>query len=617
MFRTTNRFEQLSPAARRLMRVPRYARLITLLDDEQRASLTTEASLFWTAYSFIGKNPKSHTGVIDDGLRSRKTKRFGWHSKRTPNLDEPTYRRWQIELAMAMLGAVAFEIMFGKGAELPAKNIRYTIDRDIGKFIKRTLLERFVKAGAYVDVNDKGIAPELVHDDWQTLVRMDSHGLKHFLFSSAEKIADRELIRFNDISTQAFLAAYWVCNFGSPRDEFDRLWSCVPDPLFERNPAYAEFWNFVAEMPDDALRNGPELWQELISPIFDTTLSKHLRDSQNRPMRATELIFRAWERMQGTEAVAKFFAEFDAILGPREKGIAQKMFDGFIPLGQQVHGPQDNGGFTMGCPDTEATRWDSYDGVRNNPEHEVELSIYQLHQFCVTNVEFELFDPRHKEKRKFETQVLCVDEHPVVGVSWFDAICFARWIGQRTLPNGQRYRIELPTEAQWEYACRAGQRTPFSWTGGLIGNVIESGNCNFDGNHPWPNDGPDAARKSDRPMYLARTIPVNGMLADGTVIGINPWGFSQMHGNIWEWCWDWYDPQFYYSSSNGVTAMQNPMGPQKAVRRVLRGGSRIDLGEFCRSASRYRFLPSYRYWGSGFRLAAVPLSPGGHVGKIP
>ena len=164
------------------------------------------------------------------------------------------------------------------------------------------------------------------------------------------------------------------------------------------------------------------------------------------------------------------------------------------------------------------------------------------------------------------------DENPVENVNWDDVQAFIAKM------NGLKAELKLclPTEAQWEYACRAGTTTPFSW-----GEQIDSSLVNFDGTEPYNN-----GRESE---YRKQTVAVRALPC-------NDWGLYQMHGNVWEWCQDWYGD---YPSEPVI----DPQGAESGAPRVLRSGSLIHLGRYCRSADRFRYDPSYRDDGLGFRLA--------------
>jgi sulfatase modifying factor 1 len=137
-------------------------------------------------------------------------------------------------------------------------------------------------------------------------------------------------------------------------------------------------------------------------------------------------------------------------------------------------------------------------------------------------------------------------------------------------------RFRLPTEAEWEYACRAGTTGPFSF-----GDDIDPDQANFDGNSPY--------RGTARGRYRQETVDVASLPG-------NPWGLYEMHGNVWEWCQDWY-------GDYPPDAVVDPAGPSTGERRVLRGGSWINDARYLRSACRSRNVPGFRLDGTGFRLA--------------
>ena len=170
---------------------------------------------------------------------------------------------------------------------------------------------------------------------------------------------------------------------------------------------------------------------------------------------------------------------------------------------------------------------------------------------------------------------------PVENVSWEDAQAFiGRVNGSGKLPAG--WKLVLPTEAQWEYACRAGTQTAYWW-----GDSCNGTECNCNGNYP---DGTERVGPS-----LERTTPVGRY-------GESPWGMCDMHGNVWEWCADWYGDEL----EGGL----DPEGPIFGSDRVCRGGSRFYFAEGCRAAYRYWLLPGFRYDYLGFRVAAVPARAG-------
>jgi formylglycine-generating enzyme required for sulfatase activity len=175
------------------------------------------------------------------------------------------------------------------------------------------------------------------------------------------------------------------------------------------------------------------------------------------------------------------------------------------------------------------------------------------------------------------------DEHPVTNVSWNDAVAFCEWLSKEEATN---YR--LPTEAEWEYACRAGTTTRYS-SGADPESLAGVGNV-ADGTAraKFPNWTTIAAH--DRHVF---TSPVGSFPA-------NAWGLHDMHGNVGEWCQDGYDDRFYQRSPG-----DDPAGPSSSSSRVYRGGSWADEPRYARSARRLGVKPDYRYNDLGFRVARV------------
>jgi formylglycine-generating enzyme required for sulfatase activity len=167
-------------------------------------------------------------------------------------------------------------------------------------------------------------------------------------------------------------------------------------------------------------------------------------------------------------------------------------------------------------------------------------------------------------------------------VSWNDAVAFCARLSE--LPEekeaGRVYR--LPSEAEWEYACRAGTTTPFSF-----GTSASSTQANFIGRYPYngAEQGPD--RQS---TTRAGEFPPNA------------WGLFDMHGNLWEWCSDAYSPTVYARSPR-----KDPKGPRArgGQRRVLRGGCWAAHGVYCRSAARNKYDSTFRWSAYGFRVACT------------
>jgi len=244
--------------------------------------------------------------------------------------------------------------------------------------------------------------------------------------------------------------------------------------------------------------------------------------------------------------------------------------------------------FWMGSPKEEKDRSD------DEEQHEVELSRdYYLGVTEVTQAQYRAImgtNPsyfRKDGKGADKVAGLNTDDFPVEQVSWEDAKDFCRKVGEK-LQDGQAYH--LPTEAEWEYACRGGASSKDSFPFYLMGGPTSSlsgGQINFDGNNPY-GDG-------TKGNYLERTARC-GSFAES----VNGFGLYDMHGNVWEWCEDWYGE---YPKGKVV----DPHGPSEGSGRVYRGGSCSDDSVGCRAAFRNAYAPSLRHLNIGFRLARVSV----------
>jgi formylglycine-generating enzyme required for sulfatase activity len=189
------------------------------------------------------------------------------------------------------------------------------------------------------------------------------------------------------------------------------------------------------------------------------------------------------------------------------------------------------GSFQMGSPETEKER------DEDEQRHEVTLSQgYWLADTACTQALWMAVMGENPSRFKDNA------DQPVENVSWEDAQAFSQRLNQQ-FPE---LYARLPTEAEWEYACRAGTTTPFSF-----GDTITPKQVNYDGNYPYAN--------GTKGKFRAKTVPVKSLPA-------NPWGLYEMHGNIWEWCADWY-------GDYGLAALADPTGSPDGSDRVLRGGS--------------------------------------------
>lgn len=219
------------------------------------------------------------------------------------------------------------------------------------------------------------------------------------------------------------------------------------------------------------------------------------------------------------------------------------------------------GTFTMGSPYIEDERENQ---MNDENQRQITLSAYKISKYEIT---FEQYDAFCKAMGRVQPD----DEFrgrgkmPVFNVSYYDAKAFAEWMGCR-----------LPTEAEWEYACRAGTTTPFS-TGACI--TFQQANFAF----TTHNNCSEAGESKERPVKVGSYAP-------------NAWGVYDMHGNLWEWCSDWYD------GSYPTDILTNPTGMKSGYCKALRGGSYNSRSNECRSAKRTCTLPDEAYNDVGFRL---------------
>ena len=268
------------------------------------------------------------------------------------------------------------------------------------------------------------------------------------------------------------------------------------------------------------------------------------------------------------------------------------------------------GAFTMGSPVDEAGR-DDYRlfGLKaNENRHQVIVSDFFMGKYAVTVADFREFVEAtgyRSDAEKGGFSVMFIDgnledrhgvnwrhgvtglerpeaeeNHPVVHVSWNDAVAYSKWFSTKT---GKHFR--LPTEAEREYACRAGSGTPFN-----TGENLTTDQANYDGNYPYNNN--------PKGVYRENTVPVNSFSP-------NAWGLYNMHGNVNEWCGDWYSGT-YYDDCKANGTVSNPAGPATGSYRVLRGGRWDGNARNCRSALRFLDTPGSRSYFVGFRLVFVP-----------
>ena len=216
------------------------------------------------------------------------------------------------------------------------------------------------------------------------------------------------------------------------------------------------------------------------------------------------------------------------------------------------------GTFTMG---TSGASGEDYDEA---PVHSVTLSAFRMSACEITNAQYEAFDQNHKQIRSNRLLNLSKkDDDAVVDVSWNEAAAYCVWLSKQT---GKNYR--LPSEAEWEYACRAGTSTPYYTGNSLSREMMKDQNTNRNINAV--------------DLAVGKTTP-------------NDFGLYDMHGNVEEWCQDWYGP---YTSG----AQTNPGGPSSGDFKVTRGGSHNTPVKYLRSANRMAATPDDYHTQIGFRV---------------
>lgn len=244
-----------------------------------------------------------------------------------------------------------------------------------------------------------------------------------------------------------------------------------------------------------------------------------------------------------------------------------KLESGEIPLDMVL---VTGGTFMMGSPEDELERSDN-----EGPQHEVTVSPFFMGRYPVTQAQWRLVAALPQVERELNPDPASFkgENRPVERVSWYDAVEFCKRLEQET---GRPYR--LPSEAEWEYACRAGTKTPF-----YFGKTLTTELANYNGTSY--SDGPGGEAPGE-------TTPVDHF-------GIaNIFGLCDMHGNVFEWCQDTWHESYKDAPTDGSAWIEGG----NESRRVVRGGSWIDGPRACRSASRHYFPPDNANYSVGFRV---------------
>jgi formylglycine-generating enzyme required for sulfatase activity len=229
------------------------------------------------------------------------------------------------------------------------------------------------------------------------------------------------------------------------------------------------------------------------------------------------------------------------------------------------------GTFTMGSPDAKDDDPDAYDDER--PAHEVSIAyVFALSRYPVTFSQYDYYCDQAGIKEKPHDMDWGRGDRPVLNLTWKNAQRYVEWISEKL-----RVPYRLPTEAEWEYACRAGTKTRF-----YCGNELNSKHANYNG---------------------SQTSPVHSRSA-------NPWGLHDMHGNVWEYVQDVWHPTYYGAPTDGSAWLDGSVGPGP-VFRVVRGGSYSYDAKNNRSAVRCNHPESVADVQHGLRVARTLSAPGG------
>lgn len=387
-------------------------------------------------------------------------------------------------------------------------------------------------------------------------------------------------------------------------------------------------WRFAAELPDTVVDQHLDAPEGVYEPdVLAASLSELYR-APEFGWRPTELIYQTWHLFEidksilrqlqwkdehgrllegdalvqrgrklllpgATAVVEEFRRPLNELLAPcddgqlderqrRRRAAARELMDSFVPcppVARLDNSLADACTFKMGSPDRKGYGEDS-------PLHRVTVKPFLLMKTAVTREQFGLFEAPYEEWltkqgwEKYAPEARC----PAIGVDWYDAFVFCKWLGKQYC---------LPTETQWEFSCRAG----------ATGKYCRIVNQNAAGGYRDLETEDDL--RSVAHLYNdgreRRTLVVGSLQP-------NFWQLSDMHGNVWEWCWDWYDASRYTERTRNrdpEIPIIADCGPAAGVSRVLRGGGWRSLAYDCRSSRRLRDEPYYISNCLGFRVSGV------------
>ena len=339
-------------------------------------------------------------------------------------------------------------------------------------------------------------------------------------------------------------------------------------------------------------RPGGSRWrQRLLSegmaePLVELLESCFEDDPTFRPMNGTDLFERLREAKQSNKPTPKPSPVTEPISRrPRRRTNVDDIFNTLEKEAPELQKTLTNSlgmKFVLMQPGTFVMGADRLDpGARENehPPHEVTITQpFYLGLSPVTQGQYEKI--MGSNPARFHPKNGGSPDHPVETISWHNALQFCEKLSARSAERDNGYSYRLPTEAEWEYACRGGTRGAFH-----VGDTLGAKHANFDAAFPFGKVSPgQALQKTTKPgAYPA-----------------NYFGLHDMHGNVWEWCADWLSFGYYRNSPK-----RDPQGPESGQFRVIRGGSWKNHAVTCRSAYRNGLSPALKNSATGFRVVLV------------
>ena len=481
-----------------------------------------------------------------------------------PQARRPDDHRERLELLLRVCGLLAFQMML-------EEKYNASVDNHEDVNAVRSFLERARNRFLIGERTSDSESASSANESWRWAEWM----LEKIEFSHRGDIDsfNAQCRSFRDRKTMEWYAALYLMNYATTDDLRQKIAGvgdrCAADFAFDRE-WLSNCWKQAINMPRDLVQARVAI--QSLGVLFQRP--DRNRAEQTRPC---ELMWLAWERWlepanrsrdaspsamsrpltSAADLIAQFRDEFQSLYAANNELALTLQFVAQrdrpdTKLGNKTQ----DGQYRLIPPNATST---TFQGERPSP---VTISAFWLRKFVVTNAEYGLFDPHFSSGKDFDQP-----DRPVVGLDWYGAAMFCRWLGAAYC---------LPTEAQWEAACRANE-TPAQEAEFWFGEERQLAN------HAWYEENAEG-----RTHGFAESVQAGGR--------DNPWGLY-MHGNVWEWCQDWYGA---YAQAVG---QNNPQGPEVGSSRVHRGGGWGFSVRTCRSANRGSGSPSHRISDLGFRVA--------------